>query len=565
MRVVTVSFLPYNLVMKPLEQWNDPTEKRYFHLQCPLPDKCPLILQLEEKEKEIARLTEENKRLAMEIERLTGKNNKYADMLFGRSSEKTARDETNQPEEKAQPIPVSPEVPNESTPDAPLDNLRHLPRKRNRGAQPGHKGHGRKIPEELPVLRVEIKVPEDQRSCATCGQEHDPVPFTENSTQVEVRVELFRVEYVRERLKRTCNCDGSRFITAPRPPQAIEKSKFSHNLLSLLVVLKYIFALPLQRALTILGMQGATLSSGSVTGAFKRLLELLIPLYQSLAAVSRKEGLWNVDETGWMSFIRRPEKSNFLAWMWVFASPKVILYIFDPSRSSKVPLAHLGEKVRGFLVADRFSAYSKLAKMIPELVVSVCWAHFRRDFINAGKSFQQLQPWVDLWKKRIAEIYRLNRRRLESKESEAQRELEEAINKMAGDIAAELTNPNLHYKQRRVLTSAQKHWPGLTVFVRHPEVPMDNNRAERALRRIALGRKNYFGFFADWSSLFAAVCLTVLQTAILHGLNPVAYLRYYLDACAAAGGVPEHLERFHPWNIPDDVLMSYKMRGAKRA
>jgi transposase len=275
--------------------------------------------------------------------------------------------------------------------------------------------------------------------------------------------------------------------------------------------------------------------------------------------------LWNVDETGWMSFIRRPEKSNFLAWMWVFASPKVILYIFDPSRSSKVPLAHLGEKVRGFLVADRFSAYSKLAKMVPELVVSVCWAHFRRDFINAGKSFQQLQPWVDRWKKRIAEIYRLNRRRLESKESEAQRELEEAINKMAGDIAAELTNPNLHYEQRRVLTSAQKHWPGLTVFVRHPEVPMDNNRAERALRRIALGRKNYFGSFADWSSLFAAVCLTVLQTAILHGLNPVAYLRYYLDACAAAGGVPEHLERFHPWNIPEDVLESHKMRGAKRA
>lgn len=148
------------------------------------------------------------------------------------------------------------------------------------------------------------------------------VPFTENSTQIEVKLELFRVEYVRERIKRTCDCvyAGNRFITAPQPPQAIEKSKFGHNLLSLLVVMKYLFAIPLQRLLTILGMQGAVLSSGSITGAFKKLQLLLKPLYETLAAVSREEGQWNIDETGWMSFIRQIIKNSFLSWMWVFVS-----------------------------------------------------------------------------------------------------------------------------------------------------------------------------------------------------------------------------------------------------
>ena len=116
---------------------------------------------------------------------------------------------------------------NPPKPDIPQDNVRHISQhpKRKRGAQPGHKGHGRKIPENLPVIRKIIKVPEEERFCSTCGKEGDKVPFTENSTQIEVTLELFRVEYVRERVKRTCDCpdSGNRFVTAPQPPQAIEK------------------------------------------------------------------------------------------------------------------------------------------------------------------------------------------------------------------------------------------------------------------------------------------------------------------------------------------------------
>lgn len=544
-------------------------------VNCPVSDSCPLLRQIiEEKDKEIALLVEEKQRLAEKLEQLTGTKNLYANMLFNRSSEKTPETETvSSPESPPassnndKTVPTS--VDNSPEPAISQNNVRHLPQypKRKRGAQPGHKGNGRKIPENLPVIQKIIRVPEEQRYCHICGKKHAEVPFTENLTLIDVKLEVFRVEYVRERLKRTCNCDdaGNRFVTAPHPPQVIKKCKYSHNMISLLVVLKYLFAIPLHRMLTILGMQGVEISSGSITGVFKRLKSLLEPLYQSLAAVSRQDKQWNIDETSWMSFIRQAGKNNFLAWMWVFASKRVMLYVQDPSRSSNVPLGHLGEKARGFVIADRFSAYGKLAKMVPGLVVAICWAHFRRDFINTGKSLTQLRPWAILWKKRIAEIYHLNRRRLdaygdEQKFAEVQRELEKAIKKMEADIVAELEDPTLRWEQRKVLISAQKHWDGLTVFVRHHEVPMDNNKAERALRRVALGRKNYYGTYADWSGQFAAICLSILQTAVLHGLNPVAYLRYYLDACAKAGGVPEQLEQFHPWNIPADVRKEYDMQ-----
>jgi len=155
----------------------------------------------------------------------------YSHMLFDRSSEKTPETEAVTPVEKFQveectvssnedkTVPTA--VDNSQEQDIPQNNLRHISQhpKRKRGAQPGHKGHGRKIPEDLPVIRVFLNVPKEQRSCSICGKEHKKLPFTENSSQIDVKLELFRVEYVRERVKRTCDCSdsGNRFVTAPQP------------------------------------------------------------------------------------------------------------------------------------------------------------------------------------------------------------------------------------------------------------------------------------------------------------------------------------------------------------
>lgn len=94
------------------------------------------------------------------------------------------------------------------------------------------------------------------------------------------------------------------------------------------------------------------------------------------------------------------------------------------------------------------------------------------------------------------------------------------------------------------------HWTGLTVFVEHPEVPMDNNTAERSERGPVVGRKNYYGSGSLWSGRLAAMMFSLFQTLCLWGLNPRLWLTAYLEACAQAGGrAVEDVDRFLPWNL----------------
>ena len=102
---------------------------------------------------------------------------------------------------------------------------------------------------------------------------------------------------------------------------------------------------------------------------------------------------------------------------------------------------------------------------------------------------------------------------------------------------------------QKVLESLGNHWTGLTVFVEHPEVPMDNNTAERSERGPVVGRKNYYGSGSLWSGRLAAMMFSLFQTLCLWGLNPRLWLTAYLEACAQAGGLVEDVDRFLPWNL----------------
>ena len=103
-----------------------------------------------------------------------------------------------------------------------------------------------------------------------------------------------------------------------------------------------------------------------------------------------------------------------------------------------------------------------------------------------------------------------------------------------------------------MLQSLLEHWPGLTVFVEHPEVPMDNNRGENSIRNPVNGRKNYYGSRSLWSAELAATLFSVLQTLVLWGINPRHWLTLYLQACAENGGkAPRHIEPFLPWSMDE--------------
>ena len=121
---------------------------------------------------------------------------------------------------------------------------------------------------------------------------------------------------------------------------------------------------------------------------------------------------------------------------------------------------------------------------------------------------------------------------------------------MQGRYEAHLQEPVLHVAKHKVLSSLQRHWDGLTVFLKRPEIAMDNNAAERMLRNPVVGRKNYYGSGSVWRAQLAAMMFSILQTLLLWGLNPHHWLSVFLQACAESGSQsPADLSPFVPWQM----------------
>ena len=88
------------------------------------------------------------------------------------------------------------------------------------------------------------------------------------------------------------------------------------------------------------------------------------------------------------------------------------------------------------------------------------------------------------------------------------------------------------------------------IFVDNPDVPMDNNEAERRLRMPVVGRKNYYGSGAVWSGTLSAMLFTIFQTVLINNINPKLFLQAYFEACAKNGGeAPDNIDEFLPWNL----------------
>ena len=145
----------------------------------------------------------------------------------------------------------------------------------------------------------------------------------------------------------------------------------------------------------------------------------------------------------------------------------------------------------------------------------------------------------------------------------ADQALRRQVAALAEQSATELRQDDLHPARRKTLESLQQHWQGLTVFVDHPDVPMDNNTAERLQRGPVVGRKNYYGSGAEWSGRLAAILFSLFQTLALGRLNPRLWLTAYLEACAAAGGrAPADAAAYLPWNLTEEQKRAWRCEPA---
>jgi len=425
-----------------------------------------------------------------------------------------------------------------------------------------------------------VEAPLAERICPRCG-----LPFVAAGTQaaheeIEWEVRLVRKGYRRQGYRRTCACPGvpARIVAAP-PARLIPKGLLSVGTIVEMLRLKYKYHLPLQRILGLAQDYGLTLSAGTVCGIWQKLEPLFEPLYLAIIEATRQSGQWLMDETRWEVFVSVEGKASHRWWVWVVVSAISRVYLLKPSRGATVPEEFFGWeeesqtcRFSGRLMVDRFASYKFLAVA---LMLAFCWAHVRRDFLMFRPGADAAgQDWADKWIERIGELYRLNEARIEGgrdlkapalpapfvrmdlermkrpEYAQSQQALVQQVAALAQARAAQLAQGALPLPRRKILESLREHWAGLTLFLDHPEIPLDNNGAERAARPAAVGRKNYYGSGSVWSGQLMAMLMTLFQTLALHGVDDRGYLTAYLMACAQSEGqAPKDLTPWLPWNF----------------
>jgi transposase len=294
---------------------------------------------------------------------------------------------------------------------------------------------------------------------------------------------------------------------------------------------------------------------GSLTGGLQSIVALFAPLQEALLEKLRGEDHWHADETRWEVFIEIEGKSGHRWYLWVFQSHAVSYYVLDESRSAGVPSAVLAGVEGGCISCDRHKAYQKFARLNPGITLSFCWAHQRRDLLNLANDYPELAPWALAWVRCIGDLFALHAKRREASpdgvlNDELDRRLRATVQEMADKREAGLGDPTLPAPAAKVLNSMRVHWAGLTAFLEHPGLPLDNNAAERALRPAVVGRKNFYGSGSQWSGQLAATMFSVLMTMRRWQINPRTWLSAYLQACAEqANGPPPDLSAFVPWTM----------------
>ena len=503
-------------------------------------------------------------RLEKELEKSQARANKFASMLFAIKSEKLKVSDIEFGKDAVAVESAAEEVVREGTgpgpsaaegeaaaPATPKEGEREP-----RGAKRGHTGSGRRIPKNLPVEEVRVEIPAQDLTCPECGEPGVEKPGLEAvSYQVTVRKHYLLRKIIRVTYGPTCACGKlPTLTTAPPPAQLIPKGKFSTEVWVDILIAKFMLHLPVNRQLFDMVQAGIDVKSGMVFNALRKIhADYLKPLHSAMILELRLAGHWHADETRWRMFLA---ECKSLWYMWGYRSENIVAFVLDQTRAAAVPLKTLfnldvkqleanglaldtdpveiaPEQMKTMNV-DRYSAYKTLMRY-GLVLLAYCWAHVRRDFIDIGKKYPantSLCEWADAWVLKIANLYRINNERVNHpKDGQLFLEYDTRLREAIQDMRKELDEKCAHNAQTKALASMIAHWEGLTLFVAHPDLPMDNNLMENDMRGCALGRNNFLGTHSRWGGELAACMYSVVKTCLLKEIDPRAYLAHYFKAC----------------------------------
>jgi transposase len=527
-----------------------------------------LAALVERQREEIAQLREELAVRDRELERVTAELAVLKRMLFGRSSERAR--------------------PGTAGGDGGGDQARPAAGGKTGTRGPGARA-GRRDYSHLPRVEVVWDFPDGGYCCPQCR-----TPFTrlgDHVTEVLDWVVIVRVSaHCRRRYRRVCSCRVSVTVTAPGPPKAIGKGLVSNAFIAQWLVERYVAGRSQNSLVTALARHGADISPATLTGTCAAVGALLAPLEDAITARSRTAWHLHADETSWRVFAPREGDGPTKWWLWVFLGPDTACFVMDPTRSGAVLARHAGidqttgqlapqpsgdqEGPRQLIISsDFYSVYTSAGRKATGLVNLYCWAHVRRHFVRAGDANpDQLAYWTTAWLERIKNLYTAHEQLstawadhaaggaaagATAELEHARQAWDAALDVIDAERTRQMAAPGLQTPAKKALATLDREWDGLTAHRDYPMISLDNNAAERALRRPVVTRKNAYGSRNEDAARLAARIWTITATAEMAGLNPITYLTAYLDACGRTGSKPPagpDLQRFQPWTAtPDDL------------
>lgn len=398
--------------------------------------------------------------------------------------------------------------------------------------RPAAKPKRQAIPEHLPREIEILDLAEDQKPCPCCGGERHVIgdAITEKLDYVPAQLKVLQTR----RPKYACRACAGEIGMAKLPPQAIEQGIAGPGLLAHVLVSKFVDHLPLNRQEAILRRDGIELSRSTLCDWVLACGDLLAPLHERLIAVIKGFDILHGDDTT-VPLQAKGGTVTARAWNYLAPAANLVAYEFTESRQGKHPRAWL-KGWQGYLVADAYSGYDRLFDG-PGIREVGCWAHARRKFFEVAKQAKG-KGLAHEAVARIAAMYHLDGQWQELAPEERRRRRQDEIGPLLDEFKrwCDGHHPKLlpNSPLAKAMGYALNQWAALTRFLEDGRLPLDNNAAERALRPIALGRKNWLFAGSMRGGQAAAVILSLTQSAKMQGKNPFAYLKDVLTRLPSA-------------------------------
>ena len=381
------------------------------------------------------------------------------------------------------------------------------------GAKPGHRGACRKPPPE--ITNHEEHSPLER--CPTCSTPL-PAPGTRRVRLIE-DIPQTQPEVTEHGIPRQW-CSVCRKFVEPPVPDALPGATFGHRLIALTAWLHYGLGTTLSQILAVLrhGLH-FTLTGGGLVDAWQRLAAILKPWYDEIGIETKRAGTLHADETGW-------RVAGRTVWLWCFTTARTTYYLIDRCRGAPALLKFFTEEFAGVLVTDFWAAYNVVVCAARQ----ACLVHLFRELekVDALDGSDSWAPFRKKLKRLLGDAIRLGAQR-ETLPPDAFASRRALLDARRDKL---LAAPWANAHAKRLVKRLRRYRDALFTFLDHPDVPSDNNRAEREIRPAVIIRKNSLCNRSENGASVQAILMSVYRTLKLRGLDPletiVSALRDYV-------------------------------------